>query len=82
MTSWGGYCTTLAGALRRFHGFGEEVCAFFDFFAQPATALERAAAKDLGPAGLTPAEIATAREYGRLLQAYERLFWNTLAELP
>ncbi|MER5351005.1 transcriptional regulator [Kitasatospora sp. NPDC002551] len=81
--AWGGYCATLAGALRRFHGFGEEACAFFDFFAQPATALERAAAEALGPAGLTAGpDLDAAREYGRLLQAYERLFWITLAELP
>ncbi|MFB7470395.1 transcriptional regulator [Kitasatospora sp. NPDC056184] len=81
--AWGGYCATLAGALRRFHGFDEEACAFFDFFAQPATALERAAAEALGPAGLTAGpDLDAAREYGRLLQAYERLFWSTLAELP
>ncbi|MER6361720.1 transcriptional regulator [Kitasatospora sp. NPDC001527] len=81
--AWGGYCATLAGALRRFHGFGEEACAFFDFFAQPATALERAAAEALGPAGLTAGpDLDAARAYGRLLQAYERLFWITLAELP
>ncbi|MFF8770693.1 transcriptional regulator [Kitasatospora sp. NPDC015120] len=81
--AWGGYCAALAGALRRFHGFGDEACAFFDFFAQPATALERAAAEALGPAGLTAGpDLDAAREYGRLLQAYERLFWSTLAELP
>ncbi|MFC5664866.1 transcriptional regulator [Kitasatospora misakiensis] len=81
-TAWGGYCAALAGALRRFHGFDEEACAFFDFFAQPATALEQAAAEALGPAGLTGPDLAAAREYGRLLQAYEGLFWSTLAELP
>ncbi|WP_053643715.1 hypothetical protein [Streptomyces sp. XY431] len=81
-TAWGGYCATLAGALRRFHGFGEEACAFFDFFAQPPTALERAAADALDPTGLTDPDIDAAREYGRLLQAYEGLFWSTLAELP
>ncbi|WP_405008040.1 transcriptional regulator [Kitasatospora purpeofusca] len=81
-TAWGGYCATLAGALRRFHGFGEEACAFFDFFAQPPTALEQAAADALGPAGLTDPDLDAAREYGRLLQAYERMFWSTLAEHP
>ncbi|MER7708480.1 transcriptional regulator, partial [Kitasatospora sp. NPDC097605] len=81
--AWGGYCATLAGALRRFHGFGDEACAFFDFFAQPATALERAAAEALGPAGLTARpDLDAAHEYGRLLQAYEQLFWSTLADLP
>ncbi|MFB6889041.1 transcriptional regulator [Kitasatospora sp. NPDC056327] len=80
--AWGGYCATLAAALRRFHGFGEEACAFFDFFAQPPTGLERAAAEALGPEGLSGPDLAAAREYGRLLQAYERLFWSTLAGLP
>ncbi|MFJ4668485.1 heme oxygenase-like domain-containing protein [Kitasatospora purpeofusca] len=81
-TAWGGYCATLAGALRRFHGFDEEACAFFDFFAQPPTALERAAAEAIGPAGLTAPDLDAAREYGHLLQAYEGSFWSTLAELP
>ncbi|MFB8198907.1 transcriptional regulator [Kitasatospora purpeofusca] len=81
-TAWGSYCATLAGALRRFHGFGEEACAFFDFFAQPATTLEQAASEALGPAGLTDPDLDAAREYGRLLQAYEQLFWTTLTELP
>ncbi|MFE6748607.1 transcriptional regulator [Kitasatospora purpeofusca] len=81
-TAWGTYCATLAGALRRFHAFEEESCAFFDFFAQPATALEQAAAEAIGPAGLIAPDLDATREYGRLLQAYERLFWATLAELP
>lgn len=81
-TAWGGYCATLAGALRRFHGLDEGACAFFDFFAQPPTALEQAATEAIGPAGLTPTELTTAHEYGRLLQAYEQLFWTTLTELP
>ncbi|MFJ8431047.1 transcriptional regulator [Kitasatospora sp. NPDC094019] len=78
-TAWGGYCASLAGALRRFHGFGEDACAFFDFFAQPAAELERAAAEALGPVGLTGPDLAAAREYGRLLQSYEAQFWTTLA---
>ncbi|MFJ4793528.1 transcriptional regulator [Kitasatospora purpeofusca] len=81
-TAWGGYCAALAGALRRFHGFGEEACAFFDFFAQPPTALEQAATEAIGPAGLTDPDLDAAREYGRLLQAYEGSFWSTLADLP
>ncbi|WP_030393083.1 hypothetical protein [Kitasatospora purpeofusca] len=81
-TAWGGYCATLAGALRRFHDFDEEACAFFDFFAQPPTALEQAATEAIGPAGLTDPDLDAAREYGRLLQAYEQLFWTTLTELP
>ncbi|MET9399835.1 transcriptional regulator [Kitasatospora sp. NPDC002965] len=80
--AWGRYCAALAEALRRHHGFEDEACAFFDFFGRPATGLERAAAEAIGAAGLTAPETDAAREYGRLLQAYEQLFWNTLAELP
>ncbi|WP_188308171.1 hypothetical protein [Streptomyces sp. CBMA123] len=60
------------------HGFSDEACAFFDFFAQPATGLEQQAADALGPHPLDDHTLATAREYGLLLQAYEHLFWDTL----
>ncbi|MFI6846546.1 hypothetical protein OG535_36700 [Kitasatospora sp. NBC_00085] len=64
-----------------------------DAFAQPATALEQQAAAALAPEtpgapstpetpddhpGLDDLTLAAAREYGTLLQAYERLFWETL----
>ncbi|MFB7617565.1 transcriptional regulator [Kitasatospora sp. NPDC056181] len=80
--AWGGYCATIAEGLRRHYGFDDEACAFFDFFAQPATALEQQAAAALAAAALSSAELVAAREYGTLLQAYERLFWETLAALP
>ncbi|CAM5296051.1 transcriptional regulator [Streptomyces viridifaciens] len=76
--AWGGYCATIARALRRHHGFSDEACAFFDFFAQPATELEQRATAALGPDPLDGLTLATAREYGLLLQAYEHLFWSTL----
>ncbi|MFJ9776346.1 transcriptional regulator [Kitasatospora sp. NPDC101157] len=77
--AWGGYCATVAQALRRHHDFSDEACAFFDFFAQPATELEQQAADALGPDPLDGRTLATAREYGLLLQAYEHLFWSTLS---
>ncbi|WP_234327353.1 transcriptional regulator [Streptomyces sp. NRRL WC-3742] len=76
--AWGGYCATVGQALRTHYGFPAEACAFFDFFAQPATELEQQASDALGPEPLDPATVATAREYGLLLQAYEHLFWDTL----
>ncbi|MEV7027957.1 transcriptional regulator, partial [Kitasatospora sp. NPDC093558] len=77
--AWGGYCATIAEALRRHYGFPDEACAFFDFFAQPATALEEQAAESLGPHPLDGHTLTAAREHALLLQAYEHLFWNTLA---
>ncbi|MFB7909074.1 transcriptional regulator [Kitasatospora sp. NPDC056076] len=76
--AWGGYCATIAAALRRHHGFSDEACAFFDFFARPAPELEQQAADALGPDPLDDPALAAAREYGLLLQAYEHLFWDTL----
>ncbi|WP_208615476.1 transcriptional regulator [Streptomyces rubellomurinus] len=76
--AWGGYCASIARALRTHYGFPEDACAFFDFFAQPATELERQAADALGPDPLDGRTLAAAREHGRLLQAYEHLFWDTL----
>jgi hypothetical protein len=61
--AWGGYCATLAGALRRHYGFDDEACAFFDFFASD---------EEPGP--------QSDSEYARMLQAYEEMFWNTLAD--
>ncbi|MFD7583419.1 transcriptional regulator [Kitasatospora sp. NPDC059817] len=79
--AWGGYCSTIAQALRDRYGFPDQACAFFDLFAQPATALEQQAADALGPDPLDEPTLAAAREYGRLLQAYEHLFWDTLGQL-
>jgi hypothetical protein len=60
--AWGGYCATLAAALREHYGFTDEACAFFDFFATSETG-----------------EHTGTSEYARMLQAYEEMFWNTLA---
>ncbi|MFI2610393.1 transcriptional regulator [Kitasatospora sp. NPDC018619] len=76
--AWGGYCAAIAQALRRRYGFSDEACAFFDFFARPAPELEQQAADALGPDRLDEPALATAREYGLLLQGYEHLFWDTL----
>ncbi|MFD0273977.1 transcriptional regulator [Kitasatospora sp. NPDC127111] len=85
-TAWGGYCAAIGTGLRRHYAFSEEACAFFDFFAQPATGPEQRAAEALGPeaaaTGLDEGALAAAREYGTLLQAYEALFWETLAARP
>ncbi|MEU8926519.1 transcriptional regulator [Kitasatospora sp. NPDC048545] len=79
--AWGSYCATIAQALRRHYGFADEACAFFDFFARPATELEQQAADALGPARLDEPALAAAREYGSMLQSYEHLFWDTLGVL-
>jgi thiaminase len=84
-SAWGGYCATLARALRTHYDFDDEACAFFDFFATPEQEPETESqleqqALDAVQAGLDAGgSLAAGREYGRLLQAYELMFWRTLA---
>ncbi|MCF1594093.1 transcriptional regulator [Streptomyces muensis] len=74
--AWGGYCATIAEALRRHYGFTDEACAFFDFFAEPSPELDRQAQAALEEG--KPDE-SRGHEYGRLLQSYENQFWSTLS---
>ncbi|MEV8592223.1 transcriptional regulator [Streptomyces sp. NPDC052012] len=78
-SAWGGYCATIAGALRIHYGFSDEACAFFDFFAEPAPDLDRTAEAAVR-AALDAGRLDEnrARAYGHLLQSYESLFWRTL----
>ncbi|WP_329548974.1 transcriptional regulator [Streptomyces sp. NBC_01356] len=80
--AWGGYCATIAEALRRHYGFEDEACGFFDFFAEPAPELERKALAAV-QAGLDAGRIDEdeAYRYGRLLQGCEAKFWHALWEL-
>ncbi|GAA2929793.1 hypothetical protein GCM10020221_27030 [Streptomyces thioluteus] len=80
--TWGGYCGTVARALRSRYGFSDEACGFFDFFARPdpeGEALARAAVEEgLRDGALTE---RLARRYGRLLQGYEAMFWGGLSDV-
>ncbi|MFE2312689.1 transcriptional regulator [Streptomyces sp. NPDC059441] len=80
--TWGGYCATIAEALRRHYAFDDEAFGFFDFFAAPAPELERSALTAV-QAGLDAGRIGETEvlRYGRLLQSYEAKFWHALWEL-
>ncbi|BFO19522.1 hypothetical protein SHKM778_59100 [Streptomyces sp. KM77-8] len=82
-SAWGGYCATIAEALRARYGFDDDACAFFDFFAEPAPELDEAATKAVRTA-LAEGRLDEnrARRQARLLQAYEAAFWTALAETP
>ncbi|EIV95468.1 transcriptional regulator [Frankia sp. QA3] len=80
--AWGSYCAALGTALRADYGFGDDACAFFDFFAGGAQELERLAVDAVAQALSAGQPLARAREYGRLLQGYELMFWDMLADLP
>jgi hypothetical protein len=80
LDAWGSYCARMADALRRHYGLGDEAVAFFDFFATaPPGFLELGLS--VVRSGLDAGEAPEAcRRPARLLQSYEALFWNTLAE--
>ncbi|MFH8901452.1 transcriptional regulator [Streptomyces coeruleorubidus] len=80
---WGGYCSTIAEALRTHYGFTDEACGFFDFFAEPSPGLESQATAAV-QAGLDGRRLdaTSAHRYGRLLQTYEAMFWNALSVTP
>ncbi|MBZ3902062.1 transcriptional regulator [Streptomyces griseiscabiei] len=80
--SWGGYCATIARALRDRYGFTDEACGFFDFFAEPAPELaERARAALQAALDADRIDEDVADGHGRLLESYESMFWTTLARL-
>ncbi|CCH31699.1 transcriptional regulator [Actinosynnema sp. NPDC047251] len=79
--AFGEYCAAIAEALREHYGFDEDARAFFDFFGTPAPELAQQglAAVQAGiDAGVS---FRGAVELVRLLQGYELMFWNTLADL-
>ncbi|MEV5430843.1 transcriptional regulator [Streptomyces sp. NPDC052701] len=82
-SAWGGYCATIAQALRSRYGFTDEACAFFDFFAEPAPELDERATAAVQE-GLDTGRLTEdlSHRYGRLLQSYEAMFWRTLEQRP
>ncbi|RJQ75380.1 transcriptional regulator [Pseudonocardiaceae bacterium YIM PH 21723] len=78
--TWGGYCADLARSLRHNYEFTDADCELVDMFGRTGGELDEHAIRVLQEAldaGWQPGE---AREYGRLLQGYELLYWNTLAD--
>lgn len=78
LEAWGRNCARMQAALRVTYRYTDEACAFFAWFAAPATALERAGLEviDTGLArGVDPTVIARA---AHRLQAYELLYWDSL----
>ena len=78
--AWGAYCGAVADGLRRHYHLDEEAVGFFDFFATPAPEVEEQAGA-VARASLHGGQLPpSTRRHARLVQAYELLFWNTLAE--
>jgi thiaminase len=80
LAAWGSNCGRVAEALRTRYRFEEQAVAFFSFFADPPPDSEGRLLAVLD-AGLGEGDSPVrARRAARLLQAYELLFWDTLAE--
>jgi hypothetical protein len=77
--AWGTYCAAIARGMREHYGFGDDACAFFDFFATPVPDDQ---AVGVVQAGLDSGALDqdAAWRYARLFQSYELMFWNTLAD--
>jgi hypothetical protein len=73
LESWGRSCARMRHALRPV--YEADAVAFFDFFAAPPAGFEERAL-----ALIASGEPASARRATRLLQAYELLYWDTLAD--
>jgi hypothetical protein len=73
LETWGRSCARMCDALRPRYGTG--AVAFFEFFAAPPAGFEERAL-----ALIATGEAASARRAAVLLQAYELLYWDTLAD--
>jgi hypothetical protein len=77
--AWGRYCAEIAGGMREHYGFSASACGFFDFFAEPLPDDAAVAAIQAGMDAGT-LDQRRVRQYARLFQSYELMFWSTLAE--
>jgi thiaminase len=80
LAAWGANCARVGEALRARYGLDDEAVAFFSFFAEPRPDSEQRLLAVLDD-GLAAGDSAwRARGAARLLQAYELLFWDALAD--
>ncbi|MFH8553654.1 transcriptional regulator [Streptomyces celluloflavus] len=79
--AWGGYCATVARATHDHYALPDTARAFFTFFAEPAPDLaDQARAAVQHGLDTGQSRPAAAHRYGRLLQAYEEMFWDSLTD--
>ncbi|MFQ5898142.1 MAG: transcriptional regulator [Candidatus Methylomirabilia bacterium] len=79
--AWGEGCGRMGRALRSGYGLTMEQLAFFDLFASPPAEFE-AGALAVVEAGLARgADPRLIKRAARLLQGYEKLYWDTLLEI-
>jgi thiaminase len=80
--AWGANCGRMNRALRARYRMGKAETAFFDLFASPPAEFERGALTVVEAGLARGAEPRLIKRAARLLQGYEKLYWDTLfAEL-
>ncbi|MBI4637857.1 MAG: transcriptional regulator [Candidatus Rokubacteria bacterium] len=80
-SAWGANCGRVSQALRREYGLGEVATAFFDLFASPPAEFEAQALAVVEAGLVRGADPRLVRRAARLLQGYEKLYWDTLHAL-
>ena len=80
LAAWGENCGRVAAALRDEYDAGDDAVAFFEFFAAPPPGF-REETLAVVQAGLDGGDdLKEMRDAARLLQAFELLFWDRLAD--
>lgn len=80
LAAWGRYCRAIADGLRRHYDLDDNAVGFFDFFATPGPEFDEQALAVVRANVSSGVPSESARRMATLIQAYELLFWNTLAE--
>ncbi|MDJ0676241.1 MAG: hypothetical protein QNJ36_12785 [Calothrix sp. MO_167.B42] len=70
----------MSAALQKQYGFTPKDTAFFDFFASPVPSFECDSLNVIATGLKRGAEPRLIKRAARLLQAYEKLFWDTVGE--
>lgn len=79
--AWGANCGRMSGALRARYRMGKTETAFFDLFANPPAEFEGSALAVVESGLARGAEPRLIKRAARLLQGYEKLYWDTLLTL-
>jgi pyrroloquinoline quinone (PQQ) biosynthesis protein C len=77
---WGANCGRMADALRSRYGFSEAEVAFFTMFASAPAGFEERAATVIAEGLAHGVPAGKIRRAAALLQGYELLFWDTMAQ--
>ena len=80
-SAWGANCGRMGRALRDRYGLSQEATAFFDLFAAPPAGFEGQALAAVALGLAEGAEQRLVKRAARLLQGYEKLYWDTLHAL-